>query len=199
MAQFKFLQGACEHCGGGIRYPAEQVGTMVACPHCGKQTELQLLTPKTEPAIPTRMIVWTVVAVLILAGGLAGALLALKRARNLAERKQAAQAGSPAPSRPAAILFSPVPGDFQVTTVTVERAGPGQLPYGTGTVSNSLDRARARVRIELEVMDATGRRIGGSMDSIDEIGPHGLKPFRAPLLKAEAASAKVTAITERKP
>ncbi len=73
----KPLTGACSECGMLIEFPADSIGLTVPCPYCGKPTELLLAPPPTEPAVPRRMIVWTVIAGLILAFGLAACLLAL--------------------------------------------------------------------------------------------------------------------------
>jgi len=83
----KHLKGQCQACGGHIEFLAEAVGTNIACPHCGKSTELMLALPPEEPTIPRSTIVWTLVTILLLLAGLGGALIALKRA----ERKAAVQ------------------------------------------------------------------------------------------------------------
>jgi hypothetical protein len=62
---------------------------MGRCPRCGKETELLLASPRDEGTIPRRIVVYSIIGILILLLGLAGALLALKRAQNLAERNKA--------------------------------------------------------------------------------------------------------------
>ena len=83
MTSGKFLKGECQHCGGHIEFPAEAVGTTTDCPHCGKTTDLLLAVPKIESSVPTKAIVYTVIAIVILVGGLIGAQIALKRAKRL--------------------------------------------------------------------------------------------------------------------
>ena len=80
----KRLTGACSECGSPIQFPAELIGTMATCPRCRKQTELRLESPPEEPSAPRKATVWTVIAALILIGGLMAALIALKRFENLA-------------------------------------------------------------------------------------------------------------------
>jgi predicted secreted protein len=84
----KRLQGPCQHCGGTILFVADAIGTTATCPHCGDMTELTLERPPEQPTIPRRVIVWTVIAVLILLGGLAASFYALKRAQNWSERQK---------------------------------------------------------------------------------------------------------------
>src|SRR6478736_176129 len=88
MKQTKFLRGECQHCHGHIEFPAESAGLSTDCPHCGKQTDLLLALPKEEPIIPRATIVYTLIAVIILVAGLAGAIIALKMAeRKVAHKK----------------------------------------------------------------------------------------------------------------
>lgn len=94
MNRTKRLRGPCQHCGGPLEFPAEIIGTAAPCPHCGKTTELLLETPRQEPAIPRRVVVWTVIAVIILIGGLAGSLYALKKTRSLVRDRKAPAAHS---------------------------------------------------------------------------------------------------------
>src|SRR5260370_38148591 len=97
MDQTKYLKGECSECGGHVEFPAEAAGTTIDCPHCGKPTELLLAAPPEEPSVPRMTIVWTLVAVLVLALGLAGARAALNRAQKWATRQK-----QPTPIRDAA-------------------------------------------------------------------------------------------------
>src|SRR5258708_5406219 len=88
MSPTKYLKGVCSHCGGRIEFPADAIGTTVDCPHCGIATELMLAAPPEESSEPRKAIIWTLVAVLILGLGLAGAMAALNRAQRLAAARQ---------------------------------------------------------------------------------------------------------------
>lgn len=88
MNRTKYLRGECTACGGQIEYPADMVGTAIPCPHCGKTTDLFLEAPPQEPAVPRRMIVWGIIAAFILIAGLVASMIALNRARDLAERNR---------------------------------------------------------------------------------------------------------------
>src|ERR1700746_2979333 len=85
----KYLKGECQHCSGHLEFPADAVGAAVECPHCGQQTELLVATPPEDTSVQRRAIVWALVALLILVLGLAGALVALKRAEKWATKRKA--------------------------------------------------------------------------------------------------------------
>ncbi len=91
----KRLAGPCRHCGRTIEYPAHLVGTTAKCPYCGEVTELLLATPPSEPSVPRRVIVFSIIAALILVLGLAACFLALKWAQSHSSRP------APPPSAPA--------------------------------------------------------------------------------------------------
>lgn len=82
----KQLNGQCKECGGSLEFPAEAVGTTADCPHCGKPTELLLALPPQERAVPAKTILYTVITIIILVGGLIAALVLLKRAERLRDR-----------------------------------------------------------------------------------------------------------------
>jgi len=95
----KFLNGECKECGGSLEFPADIVGTTANCPHCGKPTELLLATPALERSIPTKTIVYAVITILILIGGLIATLVALKRAERLRDKNSVVPVVAPAPSQ----------------------------------------------------------------------------------------------------
>jgi endogenous inhibitor of DNA gyrase (YacG/DUF329 family) len=84
MQRTKNLQGECSQCGRQLEFPAEIIGTTVQCPYCGKPTELMLATPPQEKSGSRKAITRAVIAILVLLLGLAGSLIALKRAQNWA-------------------------------------------------------------------------------------------------------------------
>ncbi len=100
MQQTKNVQGQCQQCGGPFHFPAEGIGTVINCPHCGQPTELMLARPPDEPTIPRRAIVWTAVTVIILVGGLGGAIYALKRAQSIFIANPQPTVTNTAPARP---------------------------------------------------------------------------------------------------
>src|SRR5262245_18054470 len=109
MNRTRHLRGECSHCNGLIDFPADSIGMITDCPHCGQPTELMLSAPTEEPTVPTRLIVWTVLAAAILVLGLIGSFAALKRAKKLAAGRQKANPPALTNTAPAA---PPTPEDF---------------------------------------------------------------------------------------
>lgn len=98
MQVMKQLRGPCQHCGRTLTFPAGNIGSVINCPSCGQPTELLLETPPDEPTVPRRVLVWTTIAVVILALGLGGAVYALKRTQSyLKERAHPASTNTPVP------------------------------------------------------------------------------------------------------
>ncbi len=81
MQVMKKLRGPCQQCGSTLTFPAPQIGSVINCPHCGQPTELMLETPPDEPIVPRRVVVWTTIAVVLMALGLGGVVYALKRSQ----------------------------------------------------------------------------------------------------------------------
>lgn len=71
-----------------IEFAADSIGTAAMCPYCRKTTELILGAPPQEPAIPRRLIVWSVIALIIVGLGAVAITVAFKRAQNLAKERQ---------------------------------------------------------------------------------------------------------------
>jgi len=204
VADTKYLKGECSHCGGHLEFPAEAAGMTADCPHCGKQTELLLAAPKDEGGIPGRIIVWTVVAVLVLGGGLGAAMYALKRAQRWAEsRKQVAmpvQSSNTTPVSPTPEPAVPDPireAGFRVSEIKLEKEN--SVVHAVGTVQNVTTNIRYGVKIELDILDADGKKIGTTSDlNRETIDPNGKWTFHALVLGKKAAGAKATGVSEQK-
>ena len=66
MSQNKFLKCACAHCGGHIEFPADGLGSIIPCPHCGAETELVLEVPPVLATRSSRGLMWFVIGAVIL-------------------------------------------------------------------------------------------------------------------------------------
>ena len=204
MNRTKYLKGACQHCGEHLEFLADQIGMVVACPHCGKETELMLPRPPEEPAIPRRAIIWTGIAAVILGLGLAGAMVALKRAQRLAEGQK--QQKTVLPSTEVATSNAPslehaayeIPEGVTATGVTLDRTPGTSLIYAVGTLKNSSNRPRFGLKVELEVTDAGGQRIGTATDYRPILEPGAEWQFKALVVASKAAGAKITAVHEER-
>ncbi len=202
MNQTKYLKGECQHCHGHIEFPAESAGLTIDCPHCGKQTELLLALPKDEPTIPRATIIYTVIAVIILAAGLAGAMIALKMAqRKVGHKKEEVVAQGPLVTATNAVPDADDPivqAGFQVSPITIEKTKGSSLVYAVGTLTNAADRQRFGVKILFDLFDESGQKVGVAKDYQQVIEPKGEWKFRALVVASKTMSAKVASVTEEK-
>lgn len=198
MMQTKNLRGECQHCGGVMEFPAEAVGTTAACPHCGQPTELMLaLPPESESSGRTKAIVFIVIALVILLGGLGGAVLALKRAQRLSNRQPVTAANSSTNT-----LAKPVDSfaaiGFRVSPVTLDKGEGSSLVYAVGMIGNLANRQRFGVRVELELRNANGIKVGNATDYRPTLELKEEWRFRALVVEKKATSAKILTIKEDK-
>jgi hypothetical protein len=149
----KRLTGSCSECGGSIEFQAELVGTMTQCPRCRKQTELTLAVPPEEPAVPRRIIIWTVVAIVILVLALIVTVVGLNHYAKLAER-QRERATAAAGAKDAA-----VPAGFEVSAISLAKGQDGNGLNAVGTVVNTSNGPRSQVTVELDLLDAGGHTL----------------------------------------
>lgn len=205
MNRTKYLKGACQHCGGHIEYPAEHIGMTVACPHCQQETELLLLAPPAEATVPRRALVWTAIAVVTLGLGLGGALVALKRAQRWAEQqKRAAATPAAAPVAEAQTnapavgeeTNSPASDGLTASTVSLEKTPGSSLVYAVGTLKNTTSRRRFGVKVELELSDAAGQKLGTASDYRQVLDPGAQWQFKALVMESKTAAASIAAIKE---
>src|ERR1051326_116102 len=200
MNQTKYLKGECQHCHGHIEFPPESAGLTTTCPHCGKQTELLLAMPKDEPTIPRATIVYTLIAVVILGGGLAGAMVALKMAqRKMGPKKEEVVVQAPTVAPTNAVPDDPILRvGFRVSPIIIEKTKGTSLIHAIGTLTNTSDRQRFGVKIQLDLFDESGQKIGTAKDYEQVMEPKGEWKFHAPVIVSKATSAKVISVTEEK-
>ncbi|TAL01523.1 MAG: hypothetical protein EPO07_08225 [Verrucomicrobia bacterium] len=192
MSTTKNVTGRCQHCGGTIFFPAENTGKLARCTLCGQETELILFVPETAPALPRKAILFTVVAIVILVGGLIAAQLAVKRARRLTGQIEGTvkPGGAGQPANPFA------GAGFAAGDTALEKAGSGSLVYAVGSVTNLTDRRRFGVKVELDLMDRDGKKIGTAKDYRDTLEPRAAWRFKAMVMEARTESARLTSIAE---
>jgi hypothetical protein len=191
MNHTKCLTGACSECGGPIVFQAELVGTMATCPRCRKQTELMLATPPEEPAVPRKVIVWTVVTAVVLVSGLIVTVLGLKHFEKLAVQRRGRDASAPA-SNPGAI-----PTGLNVSTISIEKGEGGKEMYVVGTVVNASGRRRSRVAVEIELLDAEGHNVEIARALRPVLEPRAKWEIKVPVAgDSKVVSAKLASIKE---
>ena len=179
------------------------VGTPTPCPHCGQQTELLLARPPEEPTVSRRAVLWTVAAVVVLGLGLAGSLIAVKRAQRLVARERqrppvvTATAEQTNSSEGAvALTDAALQNDFTVSEITLDRTAGSSLVYGVGTLKNSANRQRFGVKIQIALFDASGQKVGTATDYRQVLEPNTGWRFKALVVDSKAVSAKLEEIKE---
>ncbi len=196
MMKIKNLKGECQHCAGAIEFRAETAGMTADCPHCGQPTELLLaVPPEAESPTQTKAVIFTIIAVVILVGGLIGTVMALKRAERLSARQKASQAqANPGASVQPVNPFAPL--GFSVSPVTLETNQSGSIVHAVGKVHNLTSRQRFGVRVELDLLDRYGTKVGDAKDYQSILEPNADWQFRALVVDKKAVAARVVVIKE---
>src|SRR6516162_335963 len=198
----KYLKCGCQHCGGHIEFPVETIGTLVPCPHCGQETELMLPRPPEEPTFSRKALILTASAIILMVAALVTTMFGLRHYQKLLAQRKAnvvvPEAQPPLPTNPPIATPPPEEGtvesDFRVSGIAIEKQTGSSLIYGVGTVKNLLDKQRFGVKLELELDDAAGQKIGLARDYQQILEPGGEWKFKAPVFESKASSAKLASI-----
>ncbi len=160
-----------------------------------------LARPRDESSIPGKTIAWTVAAVLILGLGLIGAIVALHIAEQRVKPKQEQIATEPSPTPATNAEPAPdepaVKADFRASPIKLEKGQGTSLVYAIGTLTNAANRQRFGVKVELDLLDDAGQKIGGAKDYQQVIEPHGEWQFKALVVDSKAKSARLASINEQ--
>ena len=187
----KRLTGVCSECGGPIEFPAALIGTMTQCPRCRKQIELTLAAPPEESAVPRRIILWTVVTVVILVLGLIVTVVGLKHFEKVAASRRDPAAAA------AAAKDSATATGLEVSAVSLEKGQGSDGTYALGTVVNTSDRPRSRVTVELDLLDADGRKVEVARSYRSVLEPGAKWQVKVAVANdSKAVSAKLASIRE---
>jgi hypothetical protein len=151
--------------------------------------------------LPRRAIVWTIIAILILGGGLVASLIALKRAERWAAAHKPAvestnvqpSSASPEPAKPS---DAAVQNGFTASPVTLEKTSGTSLVYAVGTIRNTENRQRFGVKVELDLFDASGQKTGTAKDYQQLLEPGAQWAFKALVVPAATTTAKLASIKE---
>jgi hypothetical protein len=146
-----------------------------------------------------------VIAILVLAVGFGASLYALKRAQKWAERKkQAAVVAQPSNSTPAAPAPPPLDSndpinkaEFRISEIKLEKKIGSSLIYATGILENISARTRYGVRLQFDVLNADGKKIGAASDYQATIDPNGKWSFKALVVETKAAAVKAVSVSEQ--
>ena len=162
-----------------------------------------LAAPPEVPTVPRRTVVWTAITIFILLLGLAGALVALKRAEKRATAKREQATASPAATEAGseeggALLQADLitKAGFRASEVTLQKTPGSSLVHAVGTLTSTLARQRFGLKVHLDLFDASGKKVGEATDYQPVLEPNGQWNFKALVVSSKAASAKIGAIKE---
>ncbi len=90
-------------------------------------------------------------------------------------------------------------GDLKVTQVALDQpkgAKGSRLVYVTGLLKNDSEQQRLGVRVELDMLDASGAKVGTATDYRQTIDPRATWQFRAIVTDRRATAAKLVNVKE---
>jgi hypothetical protein len=223
MGEIAYCKCPCKECGNNIEFPAYAARTTVPCPHCGQWTELLL----PETVVERKRMDLGTIAIICCALLVAGYALWMQFHKKPAEDDSVRAPVVKVVPKPVAkvvvvptnlpptnvpppivvtqaVVQAPVtptkpksPDDLKIGKVELEKTPGNSLVYAVGTVKNNSDWQRFGVKIELDLLDAKGDKIGNSQDYKDILEPHQDWQFRALIPNKRTASAKVTSLKEQ--
>lgn len=202
-----YLKGACEKCGAHIEFPAQGCGQSIPCPHCGQNTHLLPSEfPQNEIAAKKRRPVFLIAACcLALIAALAFGIFAASRNQSGPPQETISKAkveltALPKPSTPKIKKPAAKPefesNNLQAFRVALEKSENSRLIYATGAIRNQSARQRFGVKVQLELLDEQGGKLGSASDYVQIIEPRKEWKFRAMVTEPIAVSVKVISITE---
>ncbi len=216
MSASRYFKCLCQHCRGRIEFPIEGVGTTVACPHCGEETDLSLPESDEVDRAVERTRGWAIGGLIVLVLLLVAAFVAVHMLQNIAPRVRQARGVISRPSLPAkpgtatqnpstlsgtatAADSSPPAGWLRTNELAISPIGlatqPGSpLMHATGTVVNLLARKRFDVVVELQLLDADGNELRQIRNTRAVLEPSARWDFRVVIPDAAAKSARVIAV-----
>jgi hypothetical protein len=86
--------------------------------------------------------------------------------------------------------------ELQASEVSLEHAPGTSLVYAVGTIKNNSARQRFGVKVELDLSDAAGQKIGTATDYRQVLDPGAEWQFKALVVDSKTKSAKIVAIHE---
>lgn len=161
--------------------------------------------PPEEPTFSRKALILAASAIIIMLAALVTTMLGLRHYQKLlAQRKASVAVPVVPPSTPTnpPIATPPVDegnvqSDFRVSPIALEKQAGSSLVYAVGTVKNLLDKQRFGVKLELELDDAAGQKIGLARDYQQILEPGGEWKFKALVVGSKASSARLASIHEQ--
>jgi len=192
----RFSKCPCNQCGKLIEFPIRKAGTTVCCPYCGESTHLKRPTSERLP------LYLGIGAGIIAVGAAIGfglnfrhtsfpAVTSTNNSPPITNSVAAQPKILPVASPDEGPWHGLNPGD-----VSLQKIEGSHLVYAIGVVHNETDKQRFGVKIELDLINASGEKIGTAKDYVQYIEPKKDWHFRALVTETSAMNAKVASITE---
>ncbi len=203
MSGIRYLKCSCQQCGRHLEFPADAIGTSVDCPHCGWPTELTLPAPPEISAQTRRNLTWPVIGLAVLLLGAIASVVGLTLVKKLALKNRSGKSVAANSTNTLAVTGSPTiiaasisTNEFSVSGITLDKAKESNLVYVVGSVKNESGRQRFGVRVDLDLFDQDGTKVGRTSDYRQALGPKAEWHFKALVLPSKAASATLASIKE---
>ncbi|MGZ5567891.1 MAG: FxLYD domain-containing protein, partial [Limisphaerales bacterium] len=165
---------------------------------CGEKTQLSASPSNAAQSQAGRkgskVWIWLLVCVLVVVGTAAAVFVARRPQTTQTPPKVEVVKEAPAPNgEPEPDLWSGLkPGP-----VAIEKTPKSRLTYAVGTIRNDTDRQRFGVKVQLDVLDANGGKLGTTTDYTQFIDAHKDWTFKAQVAEAKGTSVKIVSITEK--
>jgi hypothetical protein len=161
--------------------------------------------PPEEPTFSRKALILTASAIILMVAALVTTMLGLRHYQKLLAQRKASvvvpEAQPPPPTNPPVATPSPEEGtvesNFRVSAIAIEKQTGSSLIYAVGTVKNLLDKQRFGVKLELELDNAAGQKIGLARDYQQILEPSGEWRFKALVVESKASSARLASIHEQ--
>jgi hypothetical protein len=174
----------------------------VSCPHCGQKTELSLPAAQSQNEAEAgpdgkTSAGWMIATVIILLVAASGSFFYWKRGKTesaTARPRTNAIARAPAPVAPKPTFF--FTNRLAIGTITLEKAKNSSVVYALGQIKNESDAQRFGLKVELDLLDGSGSKIGIATDYLAILEPRKDWHFRALVLETRAVTARLASIKE---
>ncbi len=200
--QTEYAKCACESCGGHIEYPVELGGSTLDCPHCHFSTALpaaaaaRSASPRSaNPAIFKAAALLAAVAAIAYGAWVVNTThtAATSVAVRPVEPPTATNIIASPPPKPQPPQWDGLESD---SPVQLEKAGEGSLVYAVGVLRNTTDKQKFGVKVEVDLFDARGAKVGSATDYAATIDAGAKWHFHALVVGSGAAKAKIKDVTE---
>jgi len=195
------LKCTCAHCGHSIEYTIEEAGKTLECPNCKEKSLLPLAeTPNQRPASkpgqtpsnskPVNRVGIGIAGVLII-----GTMVLLPQLLHRHETPANVETPPAVLPQPPRTKMPKSLNDLKIGSFTLQRRD-NDLWFVVGDIANVSDTLHRGIKVELELRDAQGLKVGSLDAFINELVPHGMWHVLARTSDPRAASVRVAGIKE---